>query len=140
MSCFVISDNLLIYNTTGERKSPSLDPLVKIKYDCPVMKQSIHPTTYATKIHCNSCDTQFEIQTTVPEITVEICSNCHPFYTGKQKLLDVAGRVDRFKARQAQATKHAEERAATENQKDAELAKIQSELQNETEAVSPAEA
>jgi large subunit ribosomal protein L31 len=96
------------------------------------MKQAIHPQTYETKIHCNSCDTQFSLRTTVPEITVEICSNCHPFYTGKQKLMDTAGRVDKFKARQAEATKRAEARAAVQNQKDAELAKIQAELQDET--------
>jgi large subunit ribosomal protein L31 len=58
-----------------------------------------------TKVHCNSCDTKFETHSTVPEITVEICSNCHPFYTGKQKLIDTAGRVDKFKARQEQAAK-----------------------------------
>jgi hypothetical protein len=68
----------------------------------------------------------------VPEINVEICSNCHPFYTGKQKLLDTAGRVDKFNARRTAATKRAEEKAAAQNSKDAELAKIQTELESET--------
>lgn len=107
------------------------------------MKQAIHPTTYETAIHCNSCDTNFVLNTTVPEITVEICSNCHPFYTGKQKLLDTAGRVDKFKARQAEATRRAEALAARQNKKeDGELAKIQDEIQSETveEAAAPAEA
>ncbi len=58
-----------------------------------------------TVVKCNGCNNTFETGSTVPEITVEICSNCHPFYTGKQKLVDVAGRVDRFKAQQAAATK-----------------------------------
>lgn len=58
-----------------------------------------------TTVKCNGCNTTFKTRSTIPEITVEICSNCHPFYTGKQKLVDVAGRVDRFKAQQAAASK-----------------------------------
>lgn len=96
------------------------------------MKQSLHPTTYDTAIHCNGCDTSFSLRTTVPNITVETCSNCHPFYTGKQKLLDTAGRVDKFKARQAEATRRAEALAARQNSKDPDLVKIQHELQDET--------
>ena len=67
------------------------------------MKQGIHPELKTTLVHCNGCGTEFETHSTVDKITVEICSQCHPFYTGKQKLVDVAGRVDRFKARQAAA-------------------------------------
>jgi large subunit ribosomal protein L31 len=96
------------------------------------MKTGIHPEIFETTVHCNSCDTTFTTHTTVKDIAVEICSNCHPFYTGKQRLIDTAGRVDKFKARQAKATKLAEDRAASQNQKDAELAKIQTELQTET--------
>lgn len=96
------------------------------------MKTGIHPQVHETTVHCNGCNTTFTTHTTVKEITVEICSNCHPFYTGKQKLVDTAGRVDRFKARQAAATKHAESTAAKANQKDAETAKLQQELQAET--------
>ncbi len=62
------------------------------------MKANIHPEWVETKVHCLGCDTTFTSHSTVPEITVEICSNCHPFYTGKQKLVDTAGRVDRFEA------------------------------------------
>jgi len=96
------------------------------------MKAAIHPQIFETTVHCNGCDTTFTTHSTVKEINVEICSNCHPFYTGKQKLIDTAGRVDKFKARQAKATQHAEVRAATQNKKDAELAKIQAELQEQT--------
>ena len=96
------------------------------------MKANLHPTVFETTVHCNGCNTTFTSHTTVEAITVEICSNCHPFYTGKQKLLDTAGRVDRFKARQAAATKMAEGRAAVENKKDTKLAEIQEELQDET--------
>lgn len=98
------------------------------------MKTGIHPEIFETTVHCNGCNTTFTTHSTVKDITVEICSQCHPFYTGKRKLIDTAGRVDKFKARQAKATKHAEQRAAAQNQKDAELAKIQAELQKETTA------
>lgn len=61
------------------------------------MKQKIHPTYFAdAKIIC-ACGKIHNIGSTIKEIHVEICSNCHPFYTGKEKLVDTAGRVDRFK-------------------------------------------
>ncbi len=112
--------------------SPELDLPAIIRYDLPVMKTAIHPELLETTVHCNGCKTTFTTHSTVEKIDVEICSNCHPFYTGKQKLIDTAGRVDKFKARQAKASKLAEERAAAENKKDAELSKIQEELQTET--------
>lgn len=63
------------------------------------MKQGIHPTYYpAAKVTC-ACGNTFTTGSTLEEIHVEICSNCHPFYTGKQKIIDTAGRVDRFKKR-----------------------------------------
>ena len=68
------------------------------------MKQDLHPALKTTRVVCNGCNTTWETKSTVDQITVEICSNCHPFYTGKQKLVDVAGRVDRFKAQQAAAS------------------------------------
>ncbi|OGG47537.1 50S ribosomal protein L31 [Candidatus Kaiserbacteria bacterium RIFCSPHIGHO2_01_FULL_49_13] len=63
------------------------------------MKKDIHPTYYpAAKVVC-ACGNTFATGSTLPEIHVEICSNCHPFYTGKQKLVDTAGRVEKFKKR-----------------------------------------
>lgn len=63
------------------------------------MKKDIHPQYYQkTKVTC-SCGNSFEVGSTQESIYVEICSACHPFYTGTQKLIDTAGRVDRFKAR-----------------------------------------
>ena len=62
------------------------------------MKEGIHPNYEAAKIVC-SCGHVLETRSTEPEIHVEVCSECHPFYTGKQKLLDVAGRVERFNRR-----------------------------------------
>lgn len=68
-----------------------------------VMKATIHPEYMKTKVTCLGCNTTFESMSTVPEMSVDVCSMCHPFYTGKQKLVDTAGRVDRFKARQLAA-------------------------------------
>lgn len=69
------------------------------------MKKDIHPKYYQkTKVTC-SCGNSFEVGSTQEEINVEICSACHPFYTGTQKLIDTAGRVDKFKARQEKAKK-----------------------------------
>lgn len=60
------------------------------------MKKDIHPEYMETTITC-ACGNKITTKSTVKEIKVEICSNCHPFYTGKQKLIDTAGRVERFK-------------------------------------------
>ncbi|MEX2276117.1 MAG: 50S ribosomal protein L31 [Actinomycetota bacterium] len=66
------------------------------------MKQDIHPDYHVTVVHC-SCGTTFETRSTAPgkELRVELCSQCHPFYTGKQKLVDTGGRVERFQRRYA---------------------------------------
>lgn len=102
-------------------------------YNLTVMKTDIHPELYETTVHCNGCNTTFTTHTTVPKIEVEICSSCHPFYTGKQKLIDTAGRVDKFRARQAAKAKLDEHSAKKANQaEDPELAKIQDELETET--------
>lgn len=102
------------------------------------MKTGIHPQLHNTKVHCNGCGIDFVTRSTVPEIQVEICSNCHPFYTGKQKLIDTAGRVDKFRARQAAATKKAEAEAERQNARDKRLAETQKELEDKTvEEVQP---
>ena len=62
------------------------------------MKQGIHPNYVDCTITC-ACGNVIKTRSTKPEIHVEICSKCHPFYTGKQKLVDTGGRVDRFKRR-----------------------------------------
>jgi large subunit ribosomal protein L31 len=60
------------------------------------MKKDIHPKYELTTVTC-ACGNVMEIRSTVKDIKVEICSNCHPFFTGKQKLVDTAGRIERFK-------------------------------------------
>ena len=63
------------------------------------MKQDIHPSYEAIKVTC-SCGNSFETRSTLGEdLQVEVCSSCHPFFTGKQKLMDTAGQVDKFRRR-----------------------------------------
>ncbi len=63
------------------------------------MKKQIHPKYFEkSKVEC-SCGASFEVGSTIENFKVEICSNCHPAYTGNKKLVDSAGRVDRFNAR-----------------------------------------
>ncbi len=59
------------------------------------MKEKIHPNYLETAVRC-ACGNTFKTRSTKPEINLEICSACHPFFTGKQKLVDTAGRVERF--------------------------------------------
>jgi len=65
------------------------------------MKKDTHPTYYPNcKVHC-ACGVGFEVGSTKEVIETEVCGNCHPFYTGKDKVIDTAGRVDKFKKRLA---------------------------------------
>ena len=66
------------------------------------MKKDIHPTYYPkAKVTC-ACGNAFEVGSTLPSIDVEVCSNCHPFYTGKEKLKDKVGQVQKFRKRLSQ--------------------------------------
>ena len=62
------------------------------------MKASIHPKYHEVEARC-ACGATWKTRSTKPELHLEICSNCHPFYTGKQKILDTGGRVARFERR-----------------------------------------
>ncbi len=97
--------------------SPSIDN---------VMKAGIHPKWFEnSKVTC-ACGNTFTVGTTLPEITVEVCSACHPFYTGKMKFVDTAGRVDAFKAKQAKASD--EVLSKTEKREIKKQKRIESEL------------
>lgn len=69
------------------------------------MKQGIHPTFYKDATVTCACGAVYSVGSTEKELKVEICAACHPFYTGKQKLVDTAGRVDKFKAKMDAAAK-----------------------------------
>lgn len=60
------------------------------------MKEGIHPAMKVIKVRC-SCGHEIETLSTLAELHIDVCSHCHPFYTGKQKMIDTAGRVERFK-------------------------------------------
>ena len=80
------------------------------------MREGIHPDYAESKVHC-SCGATFVTRSTKPELHVELCSECHPFYTGKQKFVDTGGRVQRFSnkfgnAAESVAAKEAAEKAA----------------------------
>ena len=84
---------------------------VKDKSNRGNMKKDIHPKYEETTITC-ACGNIIKTRSTVKNIHVEICSNCHPFFTGKQKLVDTAGRVERFKKRYAKDDKTGEQKKA----------------------------
>ena len=68
------------------------------------MKKDIHPKYHPNaKVKC-ACGNTFEIGSTKPELNIETCSKCHPFYTGTAKILDIAGRVERFKTRKTKTS------------------------------------
>jgi len=73
------------------------------------MKEDIHPEYRRAKVTC-ACGNTFETRATKPEIRIEICSNCHPFFTGKQKLVDTERRVERFQQKYARYQQQAEAR------------------------------
>jgi large subunit ribosomal protein L31 len=66
------------------------------------VKNDIHPTLNMVTVHC-ACGNTFDTHSTKDELRLEVCSNCHPYFTGRQKLLDTAGRVERFNRRYAGA-------------------------------------
>lgn len=68
------------------------------------MKKDIHPPYYDAKVHC-VCGSEFRVGSSKKELEVEICSKCHPLYTGGKKLVDTAGRVEKFKRRLAKKGK-----------------------------------
>ena len=68
------------------------------------MKEGIHPEYHKVLVTC-ACGNKFETRSTKPDIRLELCSACHPFFTGKQKLVDSAGRVERFRMKYSQFEK-----------------------------------
>ena len=76
------------------------------------MKEKIHPEYHDVLVHC-ACGTTWKTKSTKKELRLEICSSCHPFFTGKAKLMDTEGRVERFQKRYAGTKKAAPAPAAT---------------------------
>jgi len=87
------------------------------------VKQGIHPKYYDVEVRC-ACGNTFKTRSTKPELHLEICSNCHPFFTGRQKLVDTEGRVERFTKRfGAQTTEGRKQAAAARAAKKSKSAK-----------------
>ncbi|OGC49819.1 50S ribosomal protein L31 [candidate division WWE3 bacterium RIFCSPHIGHO2_01_FULL_40_23] len=81
------------------------------------MKNDIHPKFYTDTLVTCACGNTFTTGSTVPKITVDICSKCHPFFTGTQKLIDTEGRVEKFAKRQAIGQASAKVKKEKEEQK-----------------------
>ena len=77
------------------------------------MKPEIHPAYVEAKVRC-SCGNTFTTRSTKAELHVELCNECHPFFTGKQKLVDTAGRVERFRRKYAKSDAAKSETAKTD--------------------------
>ncbi len=87
------------------------------------MKTAIHPTYHKdAKVTC-ACGSVFTVGSTVPDIHVELCSACHPFYTGKQKIVDTARRVDKFEQRAAAQAQAAAARTGKRAKKEKDVAR-----------------
>ena len=69
------------------------------------MKPETHPKYYQANVSCASCGTEFSVGSTQESLRVDICSKCHPFYTGKQTIVDTAGQVERFQKRLERSAK-----------------------------------
>src|SRR5690242_3124517 len=78
-----------------------------------IMREGIHPEYPAAAVNC-ACGNSFVTRSTRGDFQVDVCSSCHPFYTGTQKLIDAAGRVDRFRKRYAAAAAPKAEKKAAE--------------------------
>jgi len=87
------------------------------------MKKDLHPTYFDKAKATCGCGKEFVIGSTIEKIQVEVCSACHPFYTGKEKIIDTAGKVEKFKARRAKAK---EMPSRSKHQKHAEKAQKKS--------------
>ena len=77
------------------------------------MKDKIHPQLFDVNVHC-ACGNEFVTRSTKKEMRVEVCAACHPFFTGKQKLMDTAGRVEKFNRKYAKKEAAAPEAVAAE--------------------------
>lgn len=105
------------------------------------MKKDIHPEYRMTTVRCH-CGHEFEAGSTKENISIEICSQCHPFYTGKQKLVDSAGRIERFRRKYGnylEINKEEAKEEATEEVKEATKKEVKEEAKKEEKQEETAE-
>jgi len=89
---------------------------VKSLFGSFIMKAEIHPEYSDTTVECGGCGNEFVIGSVAEKINIGVCSNCHPFYTGKARVLDSEGRVDQFQRKFGNFLKKREEQKAKNNQ------------------------
>lgn len=94
------------------------------------MKDSIHPKVYTDAVITCACGNSFVTISTQPAITIEICSSCHPFYTGQQKFVDTEGRIDKFVRKQQIA--QTKKLKAEEKKKEKQVKALKAKLPKET--------
>lgn len=94
------------------------------------MKKGIHPEYFQTKVTC-ACGESFVTGSTKKDLRVEVCSKCHPFFTGKQKIMDSEGRVERFRKRYATKEKAEDKEKKTDSPQKTENRKQKSEVRSE---------
>jgi large subunit ribosomal protein L31 len=87
------------------------------------MKANIHPEYVEANVHC-ACGNSFTTRATKPDLHVDICSNCHPFFTGQQRIVDTAGRVERFTKRLEKSTAAQQSRAGKKKKPALEAAPV----------------
>ncbi len=87
------------------------------------MKEKIHPNYVDCLVTC-ACGYKFKTKSTKPEIKLDICGNCHPFFTGKQKLVDTAGRVEKFKKKYGEKVEIGKQRGKVKKEKKTRAEKI----------------
>lgn len=80
------------------------------------MKKDVHPEYFETTVNCG-CGNSFQTRSTRPELTVDICSACHPFYTGKLKYVDTAGRIEKFQTKFASGSYASLQKASKKKKK-----------------------
>ena len=95
------------------------------------MKEGIHPKYFEVEARC-ACGATWKTHSTKPELHLEICSNCHPFFTGRQKLIDTEGRVERFTKKFGAQTVEGRKKAATAKPGARKTAKQTATAQNQT--------
>lgn len=84
---------------------PDLSDVIEIlRGEFEAMKKNIHPEYFQAKVVCAGCRNSFTVGSTLSEVAVTVCSACHPFYTGKQTLVDSEGRVERFRRKYAKTS------------------------------------
>lgn len=95
------------------------------------MKKGIHPKYQQTTITCVNCGEKFEVGSTAKDIRVEVCSKCHPFYTGKETYTQAAGRVERFKKRYGIQESNKESKKVEETKPKKEKSKVEKATEEE---------